>query len=185
MPNGYRHWAFTCNNYSDEDKASIEKAASSSRVDYIIYGHEVASTGTPYLQGHMSLNKQTSMKKTLKLLGIQAHMTSVRNLKHSIEYCKKEDVWVHYGTPPSLTASGSSSGVRNDLNCFKEAVKSGTLDKKKLREEHSKVAAKYNRFFKDYIEDKTMKRGVTGASQVSLNTTQYLSRFADWAAKAE
>ena len=154
MPNGCRHYAFTCNNYTENDIASIAKSSDKSRVDYIIYGKEVSKSGTPHLQGHVSFNKQTSIKRALKVLGIQAHFSFARNTSNSIEYCKKDGDYVEYGTPPTVT---NTRGKRSDLAAFKEAVKSGNRDKVQLREQHSEVYARHPRFCDAYILDNTPK----------------------------
>ncbi|CAB9498802.1 Para-Rep C7 [Seminavis robusta] len=150
MPNGAKHWAFTCNNYTPADIESIEQAASGSTVDHVIFGKEVGASGTPHLQGNVSFSKRTSMKKALKTLGIQAHLSITRQLERAIEYCKKNGDWCEFGTPPRIT---QTPGKRSDIDPFKEAVKAGNRDKKLLRDEFSEVAARYPRFFHEFIED--------------------------------
>ncbi|KAG7356241.1 putative viral replication protein [Nitzschia inconspicua] len=158
MANGCRHYAFTCNNYTEEDLDAIAQSSDTDRVEYIVYGKEVAkSTGTPHLQGQICFSKQTSKRKALKILGIQAHLSATRNIAKSIEYCKKDGDFVEFGTPPIVTAAGTTSGVRNDLTPFKEAVKAGIRDKKELREQFSDVAATHSHFFDQYILDNRPK----------------------------
>ena len=64
----------------------------------------------------------------------------MKYLDKSIEYCKKDGDWTQFGTRPFET---KKPGQRSDLEAFKTAVKEGrhNLDKKKLRDEFSSVAA--------------------------------------------
>lgn len=71
--------------------------------------------------------------------------------EQNITYCTKED------TKAEVFGNPSNSGKRNDLDAFKEDVKSGTHDRKQLREDHSEVAARYPKFFDSYILDHVPK----------------------------
>lgn len=157
MPNGPQTWCFTCNNYSEDDETSIARVSEGSRISYVIYGREVGTSGTPHLQGYVQFSKQTSMRTALKVLGIQAHMSPTRSPARALEYCKKEGNWVEFGTPPTFNSEGTTSGTRNDLTPFKEAVKAGNRNKKDLREQFSEVAARHPRFFEQYILDNRPK----------------------------
>jgi len=106
------------------------KSSETSRVNYLIYGKEVAeTTGTPHLQGHVYFAKQTSAKKGLKMLGVQAHMSPARLVPNSIECCKKEGNCEEFGTPPTAT---DQPGKPSDLEDFKAAVKSGQCNRVEL-----------------------------------------------------
>jgi len=139
MPYPAKHWCFTLNNYSDDDKCKLSSAFDSGRISYLIYGKEVASTGTPHLQGFVSVKKKCRIPGLVKLLG-QAHYEVFRDVRASIFYCKKESDYIEFGT--SLVDS-SNSGKRNDLESFKLFVKGGDVDFKRLREIHSLVMARY------------------------------------------
>lgn len=88
------------------------------------------------------------------LVGNNPHLEVARNVNASIEYCKKEGNWVEFGT------RSPSQGSRNDLEEFKKAVKSGMLSLTSIREHHSEVYAKYQRFCLEYIDDHYPKTAI-------------------------
>ena len=142
MPNGARHYAFTLNNYTSDDELNISKAFESKQALYVIYGKEVAPSGTPHLQGHVYFPKQVSIRQAKKSLGIEAHFSVARDVQRSIDYCRKEGDCTEFGTPPSVR---SKSGERTDLQAFRDAVEAGTRDLPTLRETHPLVMARYPR----------------------------------------
>ena len=150
MPNGARHYAFTLNNYSDHDIHQLSNAAESGEVLYLIFGKEIAPTGTPHLQGHVYFNRQQSLRQAKTKLAIEAHFTVARDVQRSINYCKKDGDFTEFGTPPSIR---SQSGERNDLQAFRDSVVSGVTDLPTLREMHPTVLARYPRFALSVIRD--------------------------------
>ena len=109
-----KHWAFTLNDYTDDDEQRIAAAASSEGVVYVVYGREVASTGTPHLQGHVSLSVKKRQPQLVRLFG-QAHYTVARSVKHSIDYCKKDGDYTEFGTPENVYPKFASQGARKNL----------------------------------------------------------------------
>lgn len=144
-----RHWAFTLNNYSINDESSIQSAFDAGGIDYIVFGKEVGSSGTPHYQGHVQFSTQKRLSQVLKLLP-QAHYSVARDIKRSIEYAKKDGTFTEYGTPPDVC---QRPGARNDLVEFQSAVKSGMVDFKELREAYPLVMARYPRFTLMYVRD--------------------------------
>jgi Putative viral replication protein len=142
-----KNWAFTLNNYTEDDIGRILSAFNTGRIEYIVYGKEVGASGTPHLQGTVVLKKKIRCTGLVKLVG-QAHYSVCRNLQHSIDYCKKSGDVIEFGHRPT-----SECGKRNDLEAFKDAVKSGITDHKVLRETHSACMARYQRFCLSYIRD--------------------------------
>lgn len=142
-------WCFTINNYTPETELHISTIAPSSTISYIIYGREVASTGTKHLQGTVCF-KSRVRPKTIKNLFRCGHMhlEITKDVHASIEYCQKEGDFVELGT-----FEGKSQGKRNDLEDFKTDVKAGKLSLKEIRESHSKIYAKYPRFCIEYVAD--------------------------------
>lgn len=157
---------FTLNNYTEEDVARLERLGDSVR--YLIAGREVGESGTPHLQGFVSLPTRKRLAQVKRLLGGNPHVEICRNVARSIEYCKKEGNFFEVGE----IAGGA--GSRSDLDAFKEAVKSGTLSLPQVREEHSEVYARYTRFCLEYIKDhqpgRTIEAHALRPWQEELNT---------------
>lgn len=138
-----RHWACTVNNYTDADLLSSLPAG----VKYLIYGKEVASSGTPHLQVHVAFDRPKRLSQVSRLFVSSGHWSVARNVRASIEYCKKDGDFVELGTPPS------GERARNDLKEFMAAVKGGMYELSELREAHPIVVARFPAFVRDYIRD--------------------------------
>lgn len=139
------NWCFTLNNYTDDQIPTSLPAG----VNYLIFGKEIASTGTPHLQGFVSFStrrRQTQCTKTL----FQAHWTVCRSIPDSINYCKKDGDFTELGIEPPTHKEASRPNV---LNEFMASVRSGTLSFKELREAHPSVCARYPRFVESYVRD--------------------------------
>jgi len=144
-----KHWCFTLNNYTDNDIDRIIDNASS--FDYVIFGKEIGDSGTPHLQGFVSFPTRVRRNVCVDKIG-QAHFTVARNVDNSIQYCKKDNDFIELGLKPS------GPGSRSDLENFKLAVATGTMDMKKLRNDFSEIVAKYPKFCHDYVQDHMPKK---------------------------
>lgn len=144
-----KHWCFTHNNYTQE---TIDRLSSltNTTVTYLIFGKEIGETGTPHLQGFVSFPSRKRLAQVIQVLG-QCHCSMARLISKSIEYCKKDGDFYEIGTPPV------TQGQRNDLDAFKDDVKNGITNIKDLREKHSLIFAKYQRFCVDYLRDNKPK----------------------------
>lgn len=148
MPGGSRakNWAFTLNNYTDDDVTRLSRGHD--QVSYLVFGRETAESGTPHLQGFVQFRRKLSLAAAKRIISPRANMSVARNVHAAAEYCKKEDEdFVEIGS------LGGGSGSRNDLDEFKEAVKSGVKTLQEIREAHSEVYAKYPRFCLEYMQD--------------------------------
>lgn len=150
MPNGARHYAFTLNNYTEDELGAIASAAQSesSPIVYLVFGKEISPSGTPHLQGHVYLNQQTTLSKVKKLLSSRAHFSVARYVQRSIEYCKKEGAYTEYGVPYD-----ARPGVRTDLQRFRDAVEGGMRSLSELRKEHPGVMARHPHFASAVLRD--------------------------------
>lgn len=106
------NFCFTLNNYSLDEELDI--LCTSLPVMYIIYGYEIGKNGTKHLQGYCELNHKMRLN-TIKKLGIGFERMHIEKRKgtqsQAIEYCKKDNDWIEYGTPKTLR-----QGQRNDLD---------------------------------------------------------------------
>lgn len=143
-----KNWCFTLNNFTVADETRLQNLTND--VVYLIAGREVGPSGTPHLQGFVQFQSRKTLNQVIAIIG-QCHCTITRSVLASIEYCKKDGDWFEIGA----TANMSNQGKRNDIEAFKDTVKNGERDPKKLREDHSEVAAKYHRFFVEYVRDNT------------------------------
>ena len=153
-----KHWQFTLNNYTDDELALLESLGASivdpdgesCSASYLIYGKEVSATGTPHLQGHVSLSARKTLTQIKALIAPRAHFEVVRLLQHHIEYCKKDGSYSEFGTPPVAEVS---QGKRNDFDLFRATVAGGLFDTPELREKHPSIMARYPQFARDIRRD--------------------------------
>lgn len=136
-------WCFTLNNFVPEDEVTMANCG----FVYLIYGHEIApATGTPHLQGYVTF-KNSKRLTAMKKIHPRAHWLVAKGTSEENKtYCSKGSNIVEKGSCPS-------SGKRSDLEDFKDAVKEGEFNAKRLREDFSEVCAKYPRFVNEYIRD--------------------------------
>lgn len=145
---GSKNWCFTLNNYTEEDVERLNALVDNNQlVAYLIFGKEIAESGTPHLQGFISLNQKKRMLQVKTLIGSNPHLEVARNVNASVEYCKKEGDWVEFGSRTG------GRGKRSDLEEFMNAVKGGMLNFKEIREAHPDVYSKYPRFCLEYVRD--------------------------------
>lgn len=137
------HWCFTHNNYTDEDVAHYSQLIKEDRIKYVIFGFEKGESGTPHLQGHVKFSCRVRLHQARAFL--KGHVTVCKDISKSIAYCKKEGNWREFGVAPCKPRA------RNDLESFKDTVKSGVYEMDKLYEMHSGVCARYPRFVESYV----------------------------------
>lgn len=140
-----KNWCFTLNNYTQGDVDRLANLGSSA--SYIVFGREVGENGTPHLQGFISFDERKRLQQVKTLIGGNPHVEVARNIPAAIQYCKKDGDFEEVGE-----LSGGQ-GRRSDLDSFKEAVKSGLLSLKEIRESHSEVYSKHRRFVYEYLAD--------------------------------
>lgn len=149
-----KNWCFTLNNYTPADLDRL--SAPIAGVEYLIFGREVGSSGTPHLQGTVCFQSRKRLQQVISLIG-QAHCTITRYLSQSIEYCKKDGDFTEVGDLPE---SARKKEEKSELEEFKQSVKEGVTDLVTLRELHSSVWASCERFCLQYIEDNRPKHKV-------------------------
>lgn len=98
-----RAWCFTWNNYDNDSFASLCELGPT----YVICGYEIGESGTEHIQGFIYFKNGKSFNSLSSSIQ-EAHWEQARNIEASINYCKKDNNYEDYGTPPS-------QGKRTDL----------------------------------------------------------------------
>jgi hypothetical protein len=124
MPNGAKNWTFTLNNYNDEEIDVLRALGADHQtggVKYLIFGRETApDTGTPHLQGYISLQSRKSLSYIKNLVSSRAHFETAKGTpKQNRDYCSKDGEFEEFGTIPK------GRGARNDLVAALELVRGG------------------------------------------------------------
>lgn len=123
-----RNFVFTLNQVTQETTIQeMEIILKTLNPNYYIIGNETGQSGNKHYQGYVELNKLldfNTIHKTLK----NAHIEPRKGTQvQAIEYCKKENNYIEWGTP-------KAQGKRNDLEEIVELVKQGATDLEILNE---------------------------------------------------
>lgn len=93
-------WCFTLNNFTEEDVQNLRKISFSR----LVFGRELSKTGTPHLQGYVTLQTPQRLSGMKRLIP-RAHFEIARSTEASIKYCKKDGAYEDL-TPPARAACG-------------------------------------------------------------------------------
>lgn len=145
----YRHFAFTLNNYTDDDLTQLRELAP--KVKYLVFGKETSNSGTPHLQGFVSFPNPRSVNRLHSLFHHPAHWEVARDARAAAEYCKKDGDYTEYGVP--FAVSRAKQGKRSDIEAVRDAINGGESDRKKLRQDFPGVSARYPNFIDLLISD--------------------------------
>jgi len=141
-----RNWCFTINNWEKPEyktpeglttKEAIAASVTSGLIRCVIYGEEIAKTGTPHLQGYVEFTKGVRTGQACKALGGHASMIiALGDREQNRKYCSKGEAdWDH--TPgadnskvvpvnPKVTLlgkwEGGGQGARTDLHDIMERI---------------------------------------------------------------
>lgn len=98
------HFVFTLNNYDEEEYTRIRNYAEES-ARYWIVGKEVAPSGTPHLQGYISLRRRRNFGHVRRELGARVHLEVARgSARQNREYCSKDGDFAEGGNVPPSAA---------------------------------------------------------------------------------
>ncbi|ALY05866.1 replication-associated protein [Ctenophore-associated circular genome 3] len=135
------NYVFTWNNYTDDVKAFISNFAND-YCKWLVYGEEVGESGTPHLQGCLSLRVKKRITQ-LRKLGFSCHLEAMKGSpKQAIAYCKKDGNVTEFG---DVTRG---QGERTDLKRACELIKEGQ-GMKAVLEECPGVYVRYSRGLRD------------------------------------
>jgi hypothetical protein len=116
-------WCFTYNNYPENFEVLLQNMFDRGEVAYLIAGREVASTGTPHLQGFLCLRTRRVFNTVQRLLPNGCHIERARgSIESNIRYCSKDDENPFtLGEQPEV-----HQGKRSDIERFHEWCKKQT-----------------------------------------------------------
>lgn len=124
-----RRYCFTLNNYSPEEHTTVRNSFSDAgrglyHIKYAIFGLETGDSGTPHLQGFISLEKPQSLQSVKAIPGLErAHFEACRGgISDNINYCSKDGNFEEFGNRPI-------QGSRTDLIRVAELVQKGNTVK--------------------------------------------------------
>lgn len=112
-----RAWAFTLNNYTDQEYVSILE---NSRSEYLVVGKEVGENGTPHLQGYVRFSNAIRLSSLKKILSGRAHFEIAKGSpEQNFKYCTKEGNFEERGDRPSF--SRGLEGILHIIDSLVEA----------------------------------------------------------------
>lgn len=136
-------WVFTTNNPSEMD---IERTHGTECV-YLIYGKEVASTGTPHLQGYVRFKSQQGLSAVRKLFPTSHLEIAKGDIESNINYCSKEGQVYEKGIRP-VTKKEQGENERQRWKRNLDAAKDGKFD-----EVDPDILVRYYRTIKEIAKD--------------------------------
>ena len=145
----HKSWCFTINNYTEE-QVKIVKSLPCRR---IIAYKEVASTGTPHIQGAVIFTRTMRLKAVKTALGGVAHLEPMRGSWAQQDYCAKE------GRECIRIEDNSKQGTRTDLKRFYDDI-TKSLDEEEVASRNLSAYCKYQRAYKRmcFLRDKKSTR---------------------------
>jgi len=136
-------WAFTLNNYTEDDCKLIEAWEK----NYLCYGREVGEQGTPHLQGTITF-KSTYRLAGLKKIHNKISWRPANAEDKSMNYCMKDKNYV--------IQDYRKQGKRNDLDDAIECLKEKGI--KAVRKEHPAVYIKFHSGFDKLVNETQPER---------------------------
>lgn len=131
-----KRWCFTLNNYTDADEVAVQAIDTL----YLVYGREIGDSGTPHLQGFLTVSKPKRLSALKKLLKT-AHWEAAKGTSlQAADYCKKDEDFFERGALPF-------QGKRTDLDDAISTLKKHGV--KRVAEEHPREYVKFSRGFRD------------------------------------
>lgn len=143
------NWVFTLNNPTQDELIILRSLVLSEKVAYICWGEEVGSEGTPHLQGYVELLNRQRLVGVKKILNSRCHFEPRRGTQQqAISYCKKDGVFVEFGTKKEQREVGLSEKdnlVQNRLLSIREKIKKGA-NEKEIYDDEPLMAARFPKY---------------------------------------
>lgn len=140
-----KHWVWTLNNYTEDDEQRIQEVAHEQT--YLVYGREIGESGTPHLQGFVSLPTRRSLNYVKRLISDRAHCEIARGSpEQASTYCKKDSNFFEVGSLPG------GRGTRTDLQELQARIKSGAT-RDEIRDSFFGSYLRYPKVIDKYISD--------------------------------
>lgn len=114
-----KHWVFVLNNYTQDELTKIREVATNGQgIEYLVFGREVGSSGTPHLQGYVCFSSRLRLAQVKAALGTERCWLEVArgSPSQAASYSKKDGDFEEWGTLPA------GQGKRTDLDRFKDWV---------------------------------------------------------------
>lgn len=110
-----KRWCFTINN--PDAAAAGRLAALGQTAQYLVFGREVGTNGTPHLQGFVIFTSNHRLAAAKRAIDDRAHVEPARGTSaQAAQYCKKEGDFEEFGQLPA------NQGKRNDFEELKEWI---------------------------------------------------------------
>lgn len=190
-----RNWAFTLNNYTDDDISFCKELFDSERVTYIIGGFEVSpTTGTPHIQGYLQMINAVQWKSISKWNNNKWHIEPEKsNFERNYMYCKgyehKDGQYVLKNPKKGENkifeyGNHKRRGLCKDLRCIYEKIQNGGSIKD-IMETYPNQFIKYSKGIKDMFYssqkdriDKPYVEWIYGPT--GIGKTKYASSLGDY-----
>ena len=140
MSNYCKNWCFTVNNFTEEDVVKI-KALIESDCKYGVFQREQGESGTPHLQGYLSLKERKRLAFLKENVHATAHFEAAKGTaKQNREYCSKPGGTDLY----EFGEVSGGQGMRSDLGPVVAAI----LGKRKLADVAEEFPIEYIKYYK-------------------------------------
>lgn len=119
-----KNWCYTLNNYESRTQTEVLTAL----CQYHVFGFEVGESGTPHIQGYISLIKPCRMPALKALLPTAHWEPSKGTTTQNYNYCTKDKDFVEQGERPlEKGAAGALETRRRHLECI-QLAKNGQFE---------------------------------------------------------
>lgn len=143
-------WCFTLNNPSIHEQLLLEDV----KCNYIVYGREVGTSGTPHLQGFVVFSEQKRLSGVQRILSRAHWEVAGGNDQQASDYCKKDGDFVERGLL-------KKKGERSDLKKIYEAIADG-ISETEIAETYPGQYSRYYKAFGRYkmLKENTKKKAI-------------------------